>query len=807
MALSPLGPAKLYRTCDLEQIPFTNTGEVEGQESVLGQPRALEAIQFGIGIRREGYNLYLAGSKGLGKQTAVREVIEQKASCAPTPSDWCYVNNFQDIYRPLALQLPPGRGRNLRHSVETLLKDLFKAIPAAFQSEEYRTRAQEITQEFEEREEQAFAGLGEKAQQRGIALISTPSGYTLAPVRDGKPLASEDFDKLGEKEKAEIQETIGELKQELKNTIRRIPLWNKESAARFDALNSEFAALTVDQCSEELREAFADLPHVLCYLDALKEDVVAHKDDFLPHDQQALGPLQKASRQRDLQRYEVNVLIDHAETQGAPVVYEANPTYQNIVGRVEHIAQMGTLTTNFTLIKPGALHKANGGYLLLEARKVLGNPFAWESLKRVLHAREIRIESLEQMLSIVSTTSLEPESIPLDVKVVLTGDRLLYYLLKEYDPEFGLLFKVTADFSESFARNRESTQAYARLIAGIVDQDALRPFDKKAVGRVIEHSSRLVGDGERLSLHMGRLTDLLREADFWAGERGSDRVLAEHVGHAIGARVRRADQYRERVYEEIRRGTLLVDTSGTRVAQVNGLSVVQLADFSFGQPVRITATARLGDSGVLDIERESELGGRLHSKGVMILASCLAGRYAPERPLPLAASLVFEQSYGTVEGDSASVAEYCALISALTRLPIRQHLAVTGSLNQHGQVQAIGGVNQKVEGFFDVCRARGLDGRQGVIIPESNVKHLMLRGDVVEAAAAGRFHVFAVEHVDEVIELLTGVTAGEADETGGFPRATVNAMVSERLQHLCRLQQQYAKAGKERTVRDGPGSG
>ena len=800
MGIQELGASELYHACNPADIPFDSTAEAANHLEILGQSRALDAIHFGVGIEKEGYNLYLAGSTGLGKQTALRRAIAERAAAMPTPPDWCYVNNFDQVQKPRALRLPSGRGRRLREGMERLVKDLSHALPTAFESEEYRTRAQEITHEFEEREEKAFAALGEKAKDRGIALIPTPSGYTLAPVRDGQPLGSDDFEKLSDKDKERIQRIVEELKEELRATIRQIPAWNKESAEKFDALNREFAELTVEQCIGDLREAFADLPDVLEHLEVVKRDVVAHKDDFLPVETKKGAS--KGSPARELQRYEINVLVDNGETEGAPIIHEANPNYHNLIGRIEHLAQMGTLITNFTLIKPGALHRANGGYLLLDVVKVLTSPFAWEGLKRVLRAAEIRIESLEQMLSLVSSISLEPEIIPLQIKVVLMGDRLLYYLLHQYDPEFQLLFKVSADFSESFERTPETTAAYARLIAALAQQEQLRPIDRQGVAQLIEYSSRAVEDGERMSLHMGQLTDLLREADYWAGQEACEQVLARHVERAADARVRRADQLRERIYDEIQRGTLLIDTEGRKVAQVNGLSVLQLADYSFGQPSRITATARLGEGEVVDIERESELGGRIHSKGVLILSSCLAHRYALEWPLSLSASLVFEQSYGMVEGDSASAAEFCALLSAIAGIPLSQNLAVTGSINQLGQVQAIGGVNQKIEGFFDVCRARGLTGDQGVIIPQANVKHLMLRRDVREAAEAGQFHVYPVDQVDEVMEILAGIPAGLTDEDGSYPEDSVNGRVQRRLEQLFRLRQKFERPPKGQTDQD-----
>jgi len=483
--------------------------------------------------------------------------------------------------------------------------------------------------------------------------------------------------------------------------------------------------------------------------------------------------------------------VDHSETKGAPVVYEDHPTFLNLIGRIEHIAQMGALITDFNLIKPGALHRANGGYLIVDAREVLLQPYAWEGLKLALRSRELRIESLGQALSLISTVSLEPEPIPLDVKIVLIGERLLYYLLYQYDPDFSELFKVEADFNEELVRTPENTQLYARLIATMARNENLRPFSRDAVACIIERSARMAGDGTRISIHLGGLADLLREANFWAGDNGHTAITRADVQRAIDEQIRRADRVRERMQEQILRGKVLIDTQGERIGQINGLSVIDLGNFAFGVPSRITARVRMGKGEVIDIEREVELGGPIHSKGVLILSSFLGTRYSAERPLSLWASLVFEQSYSGVEGDSASLAELCALLSALARVPIQQSWAVTGSVNQHGQVQPIGGVNEKIEGFFDICKQRGLTGDQGVIIPAANVDHLMLRQDVVDAVAAGQFRIVAVENVDEAIELLTGVPAGERDESGAFPPGSVNQRVEGRLIDLAEKQRAF----------------
>ena len=573
--------------------------------------------------------------------------------------------------------------------------------------------------------------------------------------------------------------------------------WRRERRDKIRDLNREVTLFAVGQLMEEVKEPYADLPRVADYLKAVQQDVIENADDFRKSQDGAPAPfVMPAAEPASLRRYAVNVIVDHSRPDGSSVVFEDHPTYQNLVGRVEHIAQFGTLVTDFGLIKPGALHRANGGYLMLDAHKLLMQPFAWEGLKRALSTRQIRIESLGQMYSLVSTESLEPEPIPLDLKVVLFGERIWYYLLYAYDPDFRELFKVAADFEEHFPRSAQTHNLYARLVATIARRDGLLAFERAAVARVIEQGARLSGDAKKLSANLQYLVDLLGEADFWARRGGRAQIAADDVQQAIDAQLHRADRLRAQVHEAILRGTLMIDTDGAKVGQVNGLSVFELGNYAFGEPTRITATTRLGDGQVIDVQREVELGGALHSKGVMILASFLAARYSTNRPHSLAASLVFEQTYGTVEGDSASTGELCALLSSLAELPILQSMAVTGSINQLGQVQAIGAVNEKIEGFFDICRARGLNGSQGVIIPASNVDNLMLRGEVVQAVRDGKFSIHAAEHVDQAIELLTGVAAGAPDAAGNWPDASVNGRVAKRLRELSELRRKFATVGK-----------
>jgi len=797
----PLKAEQLRQICDPSQFDFETTAELEDLNEIVGQERAVEAIQFGIGIQREGYNLFALGPSGTGKRTTTRQFLDQRAAAEPTPSDWCYVNNFEQPHKPRALRLPPGQGVVLRKDMEQLVEELRSAIPAAFESEDYRTRKQEVEEEFKERQEKVFGEIQKQAQERGIALIRTPVGLAFAPLREGEVISPDEFQKLPEEERKRVEADISKLQEQLQTTIYQVRQWEREAREKVRELDRQVAMFAVGHLIDELREKYAELPDVVDYLNAVQQDVIENVDEFRKPEEapQVMGiPLPRSLIGPPLfRRYQVNVLVDHSESKGAPVIYEDHPTYNNLIGRIEHIAQMGALVTDFNLIKPGALHRANSGYLILDARQLLLQPYAWDGLKRALRSREVRIEPLGQALSLVSTVSLEPQPIPLDVKVVLIGERLLYYLLYQLDPDFGELFKVEADFNEEMARTPENNLLYARLIGTMARREGLLPFDRGAVARVIEHSARMAGDAEKLSVHLLSIADLLREADHWASVAGNGVVTADDVQRAIDAQIRRADRLRERVQEEIRRGTILIDTTGERVGQVNGISVVALGNFAFGRPNRITARVRLGRGKVVDIEREVELGGPIHSKGVLILSGFLGARYAAERPLSLSASLVFEQSYGGVEGDSASLAELCALLSALAEVPIKQSLAVTGSVNQHGEVQAIGGVNEKIEGFFDVCKARGLTGEQGVIIPAANVQHLMLRQDVVEAVEARQFHIYPVQTVDQGIELLTGIRAGEQDEEGNFPEGSINQLVEARLIELAEKQRAFAAPPKE----------
>jgi lon-related putative ATP-dependent protease len=783
----------LYQCCDLDQLGFETTAELEPLDQPLGQDRALEAIEFAIDIEQQGFNLFVVGDPGIGKQRLVRQILSRNLESADNLSDWCYINNFANPQKPKLLKLPAGMGQKLRHDMETLVEDLLTSLPSSFQSEEYRNRRQEIEEELQDRQDQAFRKLDREAEEQGIVIMRTPGGYTMGPMVDGRPLDPQEYAKLPEEEKQRIEKLIAELQLRLQEIIRDMPLVQREHHQRIKALNQEITRHTVEQLIAWMENNYRDQPAVMEYLEAVQQNAIKDAEAFLPSEHSAeIDNI--ASRVAQFHAYSVNVVVDNTDNEGAPVVFEDNPTFQNLIGRVEYVSQMGTLITNFTLIKPGALHRANGGYLVLDARKLLTHGFAWEGLKRALKSREIKIQSLEQMLSLANTVSLEPESIPFDVKVILTGEPRLYYLLRELDHEFSQLFKVSADFARTANRDDDNIRSYARMVTAVQRECGTRALDKAAVGRIIEQASREADDAEKLSLHLGDMRDLLSESNYWAGKAGRELILLEDVEQALAKQDYRQDRYRELMQEQVLRGIKMIDTEGSRVAQVNALSVLQTGGFRFGQASRITATARLGRHAVVDIEREARLGGELHSKGVMILSSYLASHYAANQPLPLAASLAFEQSYGMVDGDSASAAELCVLLSALGEIPLKQSLAITGSINQLGEIQAIGGVNEKIEGFFEVCASRGLSGEQGVIIPAANQLHLMLHRDVRAAVREGRFSIYPVRQVTEAMQLLSGLKPGVANKLGKFPARSFNHRIQQRIEKLQSVQRKFMRS-------------
>jgi lon-related putative ATP-dependent protease len=795
----PLDASELRRVVNPAALGFKTTEELKPISGLIGQDRALKAIQFGTSIKSHDFNIFVLGPPASGKSTAVKTHLQPKAAEAPTPTDWAYVYNFEDPNRPRALQLPHGRAKILAKGMIAALDELRSVLPALFESEDYQVRRRAIDEQFRSGQEEALEALNSKAQAQNIAILRTPTGFTMAPMHEGKVVKPEVFNALPESMRKDVETKIEGLQKELEGILERMPKADKKRRGELSELNEDVSRQAVQAALDDLIAAFSDVPQALDFLRAAGFDLIRNVGLFLTTGEEQNAIVRQpvdVARDVRFRRYMVNVIVANGEggAAGAPIVEELNPTYGNIIGRVEHVAQMGTLVTDFLLIKPGALHRANGGYLMIDARKLLLSPFAWEALKRAIKAREIRIEQPTEMNVVISTQSLDPEPIPLDLRVVLFGDRELYYLLSAFDPDFSRLFKVQADFDDTIARSSENDRAYAQVIASIVKEHGLKPIDAAGVARVIDEGARLADDREKLSIEIGRIADIVREADYWSGEAKRKTTTKADVARAVEEQIQRADRLRDRAQETIERGVVLVDTEGAKIGQINGLSVLQLGSFAFARPSRITARVRLGSGRVMDIEREAKLGGPLHSKGVMILWGFLAGRYALDVPLALAATLVFEQSYGGVEGDSASSAELYALLSALSEVPIKQSLAVTGSVNQRGEVQAIGGVNEKIEGFFDVCRARGLNDEQGVLIPKSNVQHLMLREDVVEAVKNGQFGVYPVATIDEGIEILTGVKAGEREAGALFPAGTINRLVEDKLKSFAERARGFAKA-------------
>lgn len=778
-----LSPEALRRVCDPARFDFETTAELPRLAEVLGQPRAVAALEFGIGIASHGFNLFAAGVPGSGKTTLIREYLERLAANQPVPPDLCYVNNFEDARCPIAVQLPAGQAVQFKRDVAALIGELREALPRAFEAKEYSNQRDKIMQEVEGKIRDEFTRLEEHVKKWGFQLVPTSTGLLLVPAINNRPVSEAELEALSEEQRDKLIQIRNRLGADVEESLQRKRELEKGARDALRALDTETATFAVRHFMQDERARYADQPGVLAYFDALQADVIAHADLFRKKEGETPAALLglPTSGEDPFNRYQVNVLVDQHAQSGAPVIVETNPTYHNLIGRIEHKAMLGATYTDFTLIKPGALHRANGGYLIIPARECLLNPFAWDGLKRALKDRVIRIEELGAQYGLVSTVTLEPATVPLNVKVILIGSPLIYYLLNAYDEDFQKLFKVKADFTTQMDRTPDAERAYALFVNTIVRQAGARPFDRGAVARVVEYGSRLAGDQDKLATRFGEIADLIHEAAHRAAHRAADVVTVDDVRGAEEARRFRQNLVQERLQEAIKTGTLLIDTTGHAVGRVNGLSVLDLGDYAFGHPSRITATVGPGRGGVISIEREVELSGPIHGKGVLILGGYLLKQYARAQPLTLSASLVFEQAYGLIEGDSASLAELLALLSALAETPLRQDIAVTGSINQYGQVQPIGGVTEKIEGFFDVCRDRGLTGEQGVLIPIGNRRHLMLRDDVIDAVRAGQFHIWTTETVDDGLALLTGRAPGDLDKRGVYPKGSVHRAVADRL--------------------------
>ncbi len=788
MPVQGLPPEKLRRVCPPDSVNCETTADLSPAVEVIGQDRALRALKFGLHMKGKGFNVYAAGEPGSGKNVVVRRYLESIAQERPTPADWCYVNNFRDPYGPRALRFPPGKVRGFRRDIRSFVEQVQRVVPAALASEDLTSRQDAASKRADDQRRAILEQFGKEAAALGFAVQVSPTGIGIIPARNGKPLTPEEIETLPPVVRSQLEKNGEAVREKFEKVGRALAELDLKTRDEVRALQDQAVHFAIDHLLGTLTAGYREVPGVAEYLEGLRDDILEHAEAFALPEPGAAGEekdrMDPEARAALLRRYEVNVIVDHADTKGAPIVYEANPTYNNLFGQVQSEVRMGLLSTDFTLIKGGAIHRANGGYLLVRIEELAKNPASYDGLKRALQSGEIRIEDTGERLGMSSTKGLDPEPIPLDVKVVVTGDPSLYTLLYTEDPDFAPLFKVKAQFDESIPRNPENIEVYGRFLRNLCDTESLHHLDAGAVAKVVEHGSRLAEDQEKLSTRFSEIADVVREADFYATEDGSKVIEGRHVVKALQEKVYRSNLADEKTKEMVARGILLVDTAGATVGQVNGLAVLSLGDFEFGQPSRVTASVGLGRDGIIDIEREAKLGGQIHTKGVLILSGFLADRYARDKPLSLACRLVFEQSYGGVDGDSASSTELYAILSALSGAPIRQNLAVTGSVNQKGEVQAIGGANEKIEGFYHVCKTRGLAGGEGVMIPASNVQHLMLDEEVVEAVRQGKFNIYAVRTIDEGIEVLTGVKAGAPLPAGGFEPGTINDLVSRRLADL-----------------------
>ncbi|UCE58111.1 MAG: AAA family ATPase [Candidatus Bathyarchaeota archaeon] len=761
------------------------TKELTPLEGIVGQERAVRALKFGLDIKEKGFNVYVAGSSGTGRKTVVKDFLEEIAKSKPIPHDWCYVNNFRNPYEPKAVKLPPGRGKEFQKDMKNFVDGVKSLLPKAFESEDYASKREATIGTIEEERKELLTRLNERAREEGFVLRSTPIGVLIIPVIRGKPLSDEEVLALPQETKDAMEKRRERLRSELRSAMRQLRGLERQVNEEIQKLNREVAIFAIGHLVDGLLENYEEFSDVKTYLDDVRNDILENLTQFIKEPKAPQTPFPVPwMKELPFRKYEVNVIVDNSDLKGGPVIMELNPTHQNMFGRIEKEAQFGVLTTDFSMIRGGSLHRANGGYLVLPAEDLLRNIFSYDSLKRALKNKCVTTEEAGERLGLITTKGLRPEPIPLSAKVVLIGHPRLYQQLYALDTDFRELFKVKADFDTTMNRTEENIQKYASFVCTLCGKENLKHFDAKGLAKIIEYGSRLARDQQKLSTKFGEVADIIREANFYALQDQSEYVAANHVRKALNERVYRSNLIQEKIREMIERNILLIDTDGKAVGQVNGLSVMSLGDFSFGAPSRVTASIGLGREGIIDVQREAKMAGPIHTKGVMILSGYLAENYAHDKPLSLSARLVFEQSYGMVEGDSASSTELYAILSALSGISIKQGIAVTGSVNQKGEVQAIGGVNEKIEGFFEVCKAKGLTGRQGVLIPESNVQNLMLKEEVVQAVREGKFHIHSVENIDQGIEILTGVKAGARRPDGSFTEGTINYEVDKTLKAM-----------------------
>ena len=809
MATYEVSPDQLRWKFASSLIPFECTSDMIPLADFIGQERAMRAIEFGLGVNKPGFNIYVNGLTGTGKTTIIKSFLQkitaemvQPDDDSSVPEDWCYVYNFADPDRPQALNVRRGWGKILKRDMEEFVQSLQKEIKATFESEEYARQRQSMVEDMQKRHQAMMEGVVEEGRKGGFALKISPAGMMMIPLRkDGKPMPEDEYLTLPVDEKKALEEKQNEIGKRVDQVQREGKKLEREIAERLAALDRKAGEYVVRIPLSELQDQYRDYPKVIKYFDGVKGDILGNLEKFkgieASERKGPLLPIQPPENPSDpFLPYRVNVFVDNSDTQGPPIIIETNPTYHNVFGVVEKRQVLGGFTTDFTQIKAGSINRANAGYLVLYDRDVLSNPGVWESLKRVIKNQEHRIEEPASQFGWIPPQGLRPEPIPTDTKIIMIGDPHLYQYLSASDSDFRETFKVKADFDYEIDKSNNNIVSYACFISGCCQKEGLRHFDSSGVSAIVEHGARLVEDQEKLSTRFSDILDVLVESDYWAKKDESDLVKGKHVQKALEEKTFRLNLIEEKLQEMIVEGTILVDVQGAVSGQLNGLAIYQMGGFSFGKPSRITCKTFLGRGGIINIEREAKLSGKTHDKGVLILSGYLGSKYAQDRPLSLSISLCFEQSYEGIDGDSASSTELYAILSSLSEVPIKQGIAITGSVNQNGEVQAIGGINRKIEGFFDICRLKGMTGDQGVLVPRSNLRNLMLRPDVVEAVEQGKFHIFAVSNVDEGIEVLTGTPAGDRDSEGHYPPSTINGLVENRLEEYSRRSKQLS--GSER---------
>lgn len=765
------------------QFNFKTTADLEPLEGVLGQDRAVQALHFGISMQRPGYNVFVMGESGTGRFSYTKRHLEEQAKQRPTPADWLYVNHFNEMREPHALQLPPGEGSRFCADISTLIDNLLATFPAVFETPAWQQKKSAIDRCFNRRYDKALDTVEKLALEYNIALYRDSVNIAFTPMFEGKALDEAEFAQRPEAEREKFHADIAVLEEHLNKELSSLPLWKRESSNQLRQLNEETIASALEPLFTPLLQTYSEHACVVAYLNEMHSHLLKTVVEQLVDEEHS----DALARRLLEEQYSPNLLVGHAPDEGAPVVFESHPTYDNLFGRIEYSSDQGALYTSYRQLRPGALHRANGGYLLLEAEKLLPEPFVWEALKRALHSRQLKMESPLVELGRVAAASLTPEDIPLQLKVVVIGSRELYYALQDVDPDFQEMFRMLVDFDEDIAITDATLAEYAQLLHTRTSEEHMAPLTAAAVRRLARYSARMAEHQGRISAGLADLFQVVSEADFLRHSSAATVTDAEHIESAIVARVTRTGRVSTRIMDDMLSGVILIDTQGAAVGKCNGLTVLAVGDSTFGVPARISASVYPGGSGIVDIEREVSLGQSIHSKGVMILTGYLGSRYAQEFPLAISASIALEQSYGYVDGDSASLGEVCALISALSRTPLKQSFAITGSINQFGEVQAVGGVNEKIEGFFRLCQARGLTGEQGVIIPHSNTVNLLLDEAVVAAVREGQFHIYAVNHVDEALYVLSGVEAGSADADNMFPEDSINAQVVARLRSIAEI--------------------